>query len=273
MKNLKYIIYFFSLALIFSCGEDDVDSITNPGTFTDSNQVNIGFTDSNDGMLLLENGGTVTYTVTLSEALAADATVSFAMSSSDGSAEASFSSVVISAGSTSADVTVTFTDDGQNDSAGEVNTFTIANVEYPSSPTVYLTYDGSSRTSNVFDTLPLIIDTTPGDVAIRLDWAGSEDLDLYLRDEPGFAGGNPNIDFSWFSQPETMTMPGALADGEYYIGVDNFNVTPPYSVACTLVVTFPDAQSELLISELTDFIWIKVTKETTPTGVRYLINI
>lgn len=270
MKNLKYILYFFTLALVFSCGEDDVDSVTNEGTVTDSRQVTIGFTGTDTDDFLLENGGTATYTFALSEALPSDATVTFAMSSDDGSAEASFGTVVVPAGDTEGSVTVTFTDDGAAD-AEEFNTFSIWNVEYVTSPTIYLTYDGSVRTSTVFDVLPIFIDTTPGDVTVRLDWAGGEDLDLYLRDEPGFAGGNPNFAFSWFDQPEVMNMSGGLPDGVYYIGVDNFLVSPPFTVVCSLSLTFPDAQDVIVLDELTIQTWVKVTKSTTATGVRYII--
>ena len=270
MKNLKYILYFFTLALVFSCGEDDVDSVTNEGSVTDSRQITIGFTGTDPGDFLLENGGTATYTFALSEALPSTATVTFAMNSDDGSAEASFSTVTIPAGDTEGTVTVTFTDDGVAD-AEEVNTFSIWNVEYTTSPSIYLTYDGSVRTATVFDVLPIFVDTTPGGVTIRLDWPGSEDLDLYLRDEPGFAGGNPNIAFSWFDQPEVMTMPGGLADGVYYIGVDNFLVTPPFNVPCTLSLTFPDNQDVVPLTELTIQTWVKITKETTATGIRYII--
>ncbi|MBL4605769.1 MAG: hypothetical protein JKY02_08965 [Flavobacteriaceae bacterium] len=270
MKNLKYILYFFTLALVFSCGEDDVDSVTNEGSVTDSRQITIGFTGVDSDDFLLENGGTATYTFALSEALTSEATVTFAMTSDDGSAEATFSTVVIPQGDTEGTVTVTFTDDGVAD-AEEFNTFSIWNVEYTSSPTIYLTYDGSVRTATVFDVLPIFIDTTAGNVSIRLDWATGEDLDLYLRTFPGFTSGGANIAFSWFDQPETMTMPGALADGVYYIGVDNFLVTPPFSVACTLSLTFPDAQDVVVLTELTEITWVKITKLTTATGVRYII--
>lgn len=270
MKNLKYILYFFTLALVFSCGEDDIDSVTNDGVVTDSRQVTIGFTGVDTDDFILEDGGTATYTFALSEALPSDATVTFAMNSDDGSAEATFGTVVVPQGDTTGSVTVTFTDDGVADSE-EFNTFSIWNVEYTTTPSIYLTYDGSVRTSTVFDVLPIFIDTTAGNVDITLDWATGEDLDLYLRDEPGFAGGNPNFAFSWFSQPETMTMAGGLSDAVYYIGVDNFLVSPPFTVACTLTLDFPDGQTVDVLDQLTIQTWVKVTKTTTATGVRYII--
>ena len=33
MKNIKYLALLFSLTLLISCGQDDVDSVTNPGVY------------------------------------------------------------------------------------------------------------------------------------------------------------------------------------------------------------------------------------------------
>ncbi len=113
--------------------------------------------------------------------------------------------------------------------------------------------------------------TIAGGVDVVLDWATGEDLDLYLRDEPGFDGGSSNIDYSWWDQPESMTIPSALADGDYYIGVDNFLVDPPFQVDCTLTLTFPDGNSVEVLDELTYFRWIHISKSTSGSDVTYTI--
>ena len=128
MKNFKYLSIVLALTLFIACGEDDVDSITNDGTFTETSEISIGFSDTNDGMLLLEAGGTVDFTLSHSGfSLNSDVVVTLEMSSSDGSVEATFpQTVTIPAGSTSADITVVLADDGI---AGDSETYTCTIVD------------------------------------------------------------------------------------------------------------------------------------------------
>ena len=56
MKNIKYLaLLIFSITLLVSCGQDDADSVTNPGTLNPTSEINLGFTDDNDGQLVLES--------------------------------------------------------------------------------------------------------------------------------------------------------------------------------------------------------------------------
>ena len=56
MKNIKYLaLLLFSITLLISCGQDEVDSVTNPGVFSPTSEVNIGFTDANLDLIVLEN--------------------------------------------------------------------------------------------------------------------------------------------------------------------------------------------------------------------------
>ena len=56
MKNIKYLaLLLFSITLLISCGQDEVDSVTNPGVLTPTSEINLGFTDSNLDLVVLEN--------------------------------------------------------------------------------------------------------------------------------------------------------------------------------------------------------------------------
>jgi len=66
MKNIKYLALLFSLTLLISCGQDDVDSVTNPGVYSPTSEINVGFTDTNIDQMVLENDPTadpLTYTI------------------------------------------------------------------------------------------------------------------------------------------------------------------------------------------------------------------
>ena len=118
MKNIKYLaLLLFSITLLVSCGQDDVDSVTNPGTLNPTSEINIGFTDDNDGQLVLESAddNATTFTISLStNPLPVATEITLGASSSDGTLEGtSFpETVTIPAGETSVDVIVSFSDDG-----------------------------------------------------------------------------------------------------------------------------------------------------------------
>ena len=66
MKNFKYIALLLTFTLFMGCGEDDVDSITNDGTYSPTSEISIGFTDINDEQIVTEDGGTISFTISSS---------------------------------------------------------------------------------------------------------------------------------------------------------------------------------------------------------------
>jgi len=227
MKNFKYLAVLFSLALLVACGTDDVDSITNDGTFTATSEIGIGFSDSNDGLLLLENGGTADYTISTNvPALDSDLVISLTMTSTDGSVEAVFpAEVTIPAGDTSVTFTCTLVDDGV---AGDMETYTVSidnAVIQGNSAGFYLTTTEVNRTMDIVDTLPVIVMTTPSDVDFNFTWTGASDLDIRIQD----AGMN-DIDTGYSVTPgETVTLAQTDADGVYTLSVRPWTVADPTS--------------------------------------------
>jgi hypothetical protein len=226
MKNFKYLAVLLSFTLFISCGEDDVESITNDGTFTATSEISIGFSDSNDGLLLLENGGTADYTISVNSSLSSDMVISLAVTSNDGSVEATFpATVTIPAGDTSVSFTCTLVDDGV---AGDTEIYTVAidNAVIQGDTTgFYLTTSEVSRTMNIVDTLPTIVTTTPSDVDFNFTWTGASDLDIRIRD----AGLN-NIDTGYSVTPgETVTLAQGDPDGVYTLSIRPWTVADPTS--------------------------------------------
>lgn len=229
MKNIKYIALLFSLTLLISCGEDDVDSVTNPGELTPTSEISIGFIDANDGQTVLEAGGTVSFTIGLNvNPLNVATEVTLGITSSDGTIDgASFpSTVTIPAGETTVEVTATFADDGVAEGT-DVETFTveILDADFGGSLVYYLTPADVSRSINVVDSLPVIVVTTPSDVDFNFTWTGTSDLDIRIRD----AGFN-EIDTGYSVTPgETVTLGQADPDGVYTISVRPWTVNDPTS--------------------------------------------
>lgn len=287
MKKIKLSIYAALLSLAFvSCESETTDLVE--GTVTPTKHIVVEFSDSNLKTDVLEDGGVASYQVSLSKPLPVDGVVTFDISSSDGSTETtnglgeiSYNEVVIPAGQTSADVTFTFNDDNLADSE---ETYTISIKDFKTSEVLNdyfftLNQESSLREVTVFDELPLSVETSLGDTDLILNWPGGEDLDLYLRSEPTTA--STVYANSWFSQPESVTISQSLPDGDYYLGLDNYNVATPYSIPCTLTISFPDGKSELLLSSLDTTasaaanggpdIWFKITKVTNGDKVVYTI--
>jgi hypothetical protein len=227
MKNFKYLAVLLSFTLFISCGEDDVESITNDGTFTPTSEISIGFSDSNNGLLLLENGGTADYTISLGgAALSSDMEITLAMDSSDGSVEATFpATVTIPAGDTSVTFTCTLIDDGILGDT-EIYTVSIDNAVIQGDTTgFYLTTAEVSRTMEVVDTLPVIVMTTPSDVDFNFSWMGTSDLDIRIRD----AGLN-TIDTGYSVTPgESVTLEQGDPDGLYTLSIRPWTVADPTS--------------------------------------------
>lgn len=273
MKNIKYLALFLSFTLLLSCGEDDVDSITNDGTYSATSEISIGFSDSNNDQLLLEAGGTVNFTISHSVgALPDDMVISLGLSSSDGSVEATFpATLTIPAGDTSVDLTVTFADDGV---AGDTETYTLeitdAVIQGDTSE-YYLTTAQQSRTINIVDFLPVVVVTTPSDVDFDFTWAGTSDLDCRIRD----AALN-NIDTGYSVTPgETVTLGMADGDGVYTFSVRPWTVADPM-VAYNIDFTSP-AGTESFTGTLTlgggfwadEFTVLEIDKATSGGQVTY----
>ena len=227
MKNFKYLAVLLTFTLFIACGEDDVDSITNDGTFSPVSEISIGFSDSNDGLLLLEAGGTADYTITHSiGALPSDMVITLEMSSTDGSVEATFpATVTIPAGQTSVSFTCTLIDDGV---AGDAETYTLsisdAEIQGDSSG-YYLTTADGTRTMDIVDSLPVIVVTTPSDVDFNFNWTGASDLDIRIRDEA-----LNTIDTGYSVTPgETVTLSQTDADGIYLVSIRPWSVADPTS--------------------------------------------
>lgn len=260
MKNLKYILYFFTLALIFSCGEDDIDSVTNDGVVTDSRQVFVGFTDNNDGASISESGGTVTYTISLNEALSSDAVITLEMTSSDGSVEASFdNTVTIPRGSTSVDVLVSVNDDGLLEDGLETYTLTITDVQYTLTNTVYLTLNNAVRSVNVLD----LFETIAGDVIIRLDWTdASRDMDLFLVTGNQDFGGSVVDSSLGTTNSESVTFPGSSASGaDFSVFAQEWPSFGGSPVSLTLTMIFPDNQERTYDVTITQNSWLVTFKK------------
>lgn len=226
MKNIKYLALLFSLTLLISCGQDDVDSVTNPGVLTPTSEINLGFTDANGGQLVLESDdeNAITFVISLStNPLSVATTITLAGSSSDGTVDgASYpETVVIPAGDTSVDVVVSFSDDGVAEGT-DVETFTIEilDADFGGSNDYYLTPGDISRTIDVTDTLPLSVVTSAGDVDFGFYWGDSSDLDCRIRD----AALN-TIDTGYSVSPgENVTLPGSVSDGVYTFSIRPWDV-------------------------------------------------
>lgn len=275
MKNIKFIALLFSLTLLISCGEDDVDSVTNPGVFTPTSEISIGFIDSNDDQTVLENGGSVSLTVGLSvNPLSVPTEVTLGISSSDGTVDGASvpTTLTIPAGETSVDLTVTFADDGVNEGTiPETFTVEILDADFGGSTVFYLTPADVTRTVDVVDTLPVIVVTTPSDVDFNFAWTGTSDLDIRLRD-----AGLTDIDTGYSVTPgETVTLGQTDADGVYTLSVRPWTVVDPTSDY--LIEFVSPAGTESFIGTVTlgagfwadEFGVLEVLKETSGTVVTY----
>ena len=230
MKNIKYLaLLLFSITLLVSCGQDDVDSVTNPGSLNPTSEINLGFTDDNDGQLVLESSDTnaTTFTISIStNPLPVATVITLGASSSDGTIDGtSFpETVTIPSGETSVDVIVSFSDDGVAEGQGvETVTIEILDADFGGNYDYYLTPGDLTRTVDVTDTLPLIIETTVGDVDFSFFWAGNSDLDCRIRD--AFL---TTIDFGYSVSPgEFVTLPSAVPDGVYTFSIRPWDVFSP----------------------------------------------
>ena len=251
MKNIKYLALLFSLTLLISCGQDDVDSVTNPGEWTPTSEINVGFTDTNGGQIVLENDPTavpLTFSVgTNINPLGLPITVSLGISSSDGSPEGvSFpSTVIIPADETSVEVSVSFSDDGVAEGfAEEVYTLEILDVAFGTSDVYYLTPGESTRKISVVDSEPDFT-APPGPVQITVTWSNPvKDLDIFLITGDQDLGGTQLDDSQGVTTTEQMTLP---ADEEGVFSVYMYEWNFDYPAEYDISFTFPGGQVETFL--------------------------
>jgi len=285
MNKIKNLIYLFALSIAVIGCQNDINSNAE-GVFTPANEVTIGFTDSNDNLTVLEDGGTVTYEVALSKALPYNLEVELNVVSSDGSLASSgideFTSsgkVVITAGSTTASFTFTFNNDTLNDNL-ETYTVTIGNAITTDGTLTeqYLTISAEPgtdmRTINVADSLPVVVVTTLADVDFNFSWMGGSDLDCRLRTDSG-----TTIDTGYSVTPgETVTLPQNAADGTYIFSIRPWTVTSTsvnYSVDFVSPAgteTFNGILIDGTNSWTMEVLFLQIEKVTSGTQVTYTLS-
>ena len=246
MKNIKYLALLFSLTLLISCGQDDADSVTNPGEYTPTSEVNVGFTDTNIDQMVLENDPTadpLTYTIgTNINPLDVDITLTLGITSSDGSPDgASYpQTVIIPAGESSVDVQLSFSDDGVAEGfAEEIYTFEILDVDFGSSDVYYLTQGELTRNITVIDSEPDFT-APPGAVEISVTWSNAaKDLDIFLVTGNQDLGGALIDDSQGVTTTEQVVLP---ADQEGVFSLYMYEWSSDYPVDYEINYVFEDGQ-------------------------------
>jgi hypothetical protein len=229
MKNIKYLVLLLlSLSLLVSCGQDDVNSVTNPGILTPTSEINLGFIDDNGGQLVLESdeNNAITFSIGINtNPLDVPILISLGVSSSDGSIDgASYPELVtIPAGDISVDFVVSFVDDGIAEGT-DVETFTIEiiDADFGGSDVYYLSPGEVTRTIDVTDSFPFSFETDEGDLDFTFSWGGLSDLDAILYDA---AGNLLDISQNFYQAPESVTLSSSSADGVYTFVIAPWTVT------------------------------------------------
>ena len=247
MKNIKYLaLLLFSITLLISCGQDGVDSVTNPGELNPTSEVNVGFVDSNYESLVMESGDpAVEFTIgTNVNPLGVPVTVTFTMSSSDGSPDAVAypQTAVIDAGETSVDVQVAFSNDGVSEAfIAELYTFEILDVEFGGDYDYYLTPGELTREIAVIDVEPEFT-TPPGPVQIVMTWNDFfTDLDCFLVTGDQDLAGTLIDGSQGITTTETLTLP---ADQYGVFSIYAYEWYGIYPATYDLNITFPDGRVE-----------------------------
>ena len=247
MKNIKYLaLLLFSITLLISCGQDEVDSVTNPGVFTPTSEVNIGFTDANLDLVVLENdtdpaAAPITFTIgTGSNPLDIPMTLTLGVSSSDGSPEAvSYpETVTIPAGENSVEIQIDFSDDGVTEGfLPEIYTFEILDVDFGGSDSYYLAPGELTRSITVIDSEPDVL-TSAGPVEITITWSDfSIDLDVLLVTGDQDLSGTVIDSSLGYTTTESVTLPSS-EDGLFSLYMREFYSN--YPTEFDVSFTFPD---------------------------------
>ena len=248
MKNIKYLALLFSLTLLISCGQDDVDSVTNPGVYSPTSEINVGFTDTNIDQMVLENDPTadpLTYTIgTNINPLDVSITLTLGITSSDGSPDgASYpETVIIPAGESSVDVQLSFSDDGDAEGfAEEIYTFRILDVDFGSSDVYYLTQGELTRNITVIDSEPDFT-APPGPVEITVTWSNAaKDLDIFLIEGELDLDGTVLDDSQGVTTTEQVVL---SADEEGVFSLYMYEWSSDYPVEYDISFTFPGGRVE-----------------------------
>ena len=198
------------------------------------------------------------------------------MTSSDGTIDgATFpASVTIPAGSTTADIDVTFADDGVAEGfVAETFTLQILDADFGGSTVFYLTPGDVNRSVDVADVLPVIVVTTAADVDFNFDWTGTSDLDCRIRN-----AALTTIDTGYSVTPtETVTLGQATPDGTYTVSIRPWTVA---DVSIDYIFEFVSpAGSEIFTGNIMNATpgWsieipaIEITKVTDGATVTYTI--
>lgn len=260
--------------LFTSCETDDATA--NEDLVNAVGQTKVEFVDQNNGLSILEDGGTVAFELRLNSPLPYDAIVTIDVTSSDGSLETTSgvtevtydSTINIQAGGTGANVLLTFADDTLDDGS-EIYTVSIVNVEPADGvfPLTSFVLGGDlSREVGVFDFLPLF--TIEGDVDISLTWASGQDMDLELY--AGNQSTSNQVDGSYsVGSVETVTLPSGSTDGDYSVWIEEWlGLSAP--VDFTLTLRFPDNQQEVFTGTVTqDGFYLVINRATVGSSIAY----
>lgn len=274
MKQIKKLLFVGVLALITSCSNDDFGPVE--GTLTPTTQIEVSFSDANNGQTVTESE-MITYTVALSNEATQNLTVEFTVSSSDGTTDTNGEEVtftnplVIPAGTTSVDLPVTFNDDMVLDTA-ETYTITISNVT-PTLPDAYILLGDATRTA-VVEQAPAVVTTTAGDVKVSLGWTAARDMDLHIFDgaptDPRPPYSSAIYSSAGSANPETVIYQSSRADGVYSVFINQWAFTA--DVDYTMTFDFPDGQQLVYDSTVTmDSYVFTMEKVTNGSDVTYTI--
>ena len=259
--------------MVVSCGQDEVDSVTNFGEFTGLEQVKVRFNDDNTNPVLFE-GETTSFRLGMPAAVDGKVTVEMEVTSTDGSVEAVFvNPVVFERGQSEIVYDFTPTDDGIDES-GEVYTLTIKDitVELANGSTEFFTFAGDNTRTITIKDVPTPVVTTPGDVQVVLTWGeASRDMDLFLVTGDQNLSGTVIDSSLGFTTTESTTLPGSQADGIISVYINQWAFTA--DVDYTMTFTFPDGQQKVYDSTVTqDSFVFTMDKTTSGSDVTYNIT-
>ena len=276
MKNIKNIIYIAILSLLVVSCEDNTDSVTNPGEFTNGSikEIKVSFTDTNLSASLTE-GETTTYKLGMPDRVDGEVKVTLNITSTDGSAEATYPSTITFANGESAKFfDVSPTDDGIVES--ETYTIEITKVEVDlNTNDQYFVHTGNSTRTLAVKDVPTPIVTTAGDFTFNFTWSGTNDLDCRLLDFPP----TTIFDTGYSTTPgETVVLSSAVADGDYVFTVRPWTVNDTSidynieAVAPTETRNYSGNFMNLTGSWSMEFIVLEINKSTNGAVVTYMIN-
>lgn len=216
MKNIKNLIYLLVVSLmVVSCGQDEVESITNFGQFTSLDQVKVSFKDTNNNMSIFE-GDTIQYRIGMPQAVDGKVEVMLEVTSTDGGVEATFPNpVVLDRGQSEVLFDFIPTDDMTQESESYDITIKEIKVTLIDGSTDFFTFSGDNKRTLKVKDIPTPIVTTVGDLDFNLTWSGNVDLDCRIRNSS-----SSTIDTGYSVSPgESVTLPSSAPDGDYTFSI------------------------------------------------------